>query len=61
MKASGLGRRHGEHGILEYTESQSTAVEPALPAGAPDGVDPGRYARLASAGLKILKHLPGIK
>ncbi|MFI7872314.1 succinic semialdehyde dehydrogenase [Streptomyces salinarius] len=61
MKASGLGRRHGEHGILKYTESQTIAVERVVPVGAPDGVDPARYARVVSAGLKILKRLPGIK
>jgi succinate-semialdehyde dehydrogenase/glutarate-semialdehyde dehydrogenase len=27
MKASGLGRRYGEQGILKYTESQTIAVE----------------------------------
>ncbi|MGW2169308.1 succinic semialdehyde dehydrogenase [Streptomyces sp. NPDC001705] len=61
MKASGLGRRHGEHGILKYTESQTIAIERVVPVGAPDGVDPARYARVVSAGLKILKRLPGIK
>ena len=33
MKASGMGRRHGEHGILKYTESQTIAVERLLPVG----------------------------
>ncbi|MFJ7126209.1 succinic semialdehyde dehydrogenase [Streptomyces sp. NPDC098101] len=61
MKASGLGRRHGEHGILKYTESQTVAVERVLPVGAPDGIDPARYARLVSTGLKLLKRLPGVK
>jgi succinate-semialdehyde dehydrogenase/glutarate-semialdehyde dehydrogenase len=61
MKASGLGRRHGEHGILKYTESQTIAVERVIPVGVPDGTDPARYARVVSAGLKILKRLPGIK
>ncbi|MFJ6248456.1 MULTISPECIES: succinic semialdehyde dehydrogenase [unclassified Streptomyces] len=61
MKASGLGRRHGEHGLLKYTESQTIAVERLIPVGAPDGIDPARYARLVSAGLKILKRLPGVK
>lgn len=61
MKASGHGRRHGEHGILKYTESQTIAVERLIPVGAPDGIDPARYARVVSAGLKILKRLPGVK
>ncbi len=61
MKASGLGRRHGEHGILKYTESQTIAVERGLPVGVPGGVKPGLYARTATLALKGLKNLPGIK
>ena len=61
MKASGLGRRHGEHGILKYTESQTIAVERGIPVGVPDGVKPGLYARAATLALKGLKNLPGIK
>ena len=33
MKASGLGRRHGEYGILKYTEPQTIAIERGLPVG----------------------------
>jgi succinate-semialdehyde dehydrogenase / glutarate-semialdehyde dehydrogenase len=33
MNASGLGRRHGEHGILKYTEPQTIAIERGLPVG----------------------------
>ena len=61
MKSSGLGRRHGEHGILKYTESQTVAIERGIPVGIPDGVKPAVYARLATVGLKVLKHLPGIR
>ncbi|MFF8883564.1 hypothetical protein [Streptomyces flaveolus] len=46
MNASGLGRRHGEHGTLKYTEFLTVAVERIIPVGAPDGVDPARYARV---------------
>lgn len=61
MKASGLGRRHGEHGILKYAESQTIAIERGIPVGAPDGVKPAVYARAVTLGLKALKRLPGIK
>ncbi|MCV7258529.1 succinic semialdehyde dehydrogenase [Mycobacterium shimoidei] len=61
MKASGLGRRHGEHGILKYTESQTIAVERLLPVGVPPGLHPRRYARIMSRGLRLLKHMPGVK
>jgi succinate-semialdehyde dehydrogenase / glutarate-semialdehyde dehydrogenase len=61
MKASGLGRRHGEHGILKYTEPQTIAVERLLPVGAPTWLNPGRYARIMSTGLRVLKRIPGVK
>jgi succinate-semialdehyde dehydrogenase / glutarate-semialdehyde dehydrogenase len=61
MKASGLGRRHGEHGILKYTESQTIATERLLPVGAPPWLHPGRYARIMTTGLRALKRLPGVK
>lgn len=60
-KSSGLGRRHGEHGLLKYTEPQTVAVERLLPVGVPDGMDAARYARIMTAGLRVLKRLPGIK
>jgi succinate-semialdehyde dehydrogenase/glutarate-semialdehyde dehydrogenase len=61
MKASGLGRRHGEHGILKYTESQTIAVERLLPVGAPTWLNAGRYARIMSTVLRVLKRTPGVK
>ena len=61
MKASGLGRRHGEHGILKYTEPQTIAVERLLPVGAPPWLSPGRYARIMTIGLRALRRMPGVK
>ncbi|WP_156354396.1 succinic semialdehyde dehydrogenase [Gordonia sp. HS-NH1] len=61
MKASGLGRRHGEHGIVKYTESQTIAIERLLPVGAPDGMNPARYAQVASLALRLLRRVPGLK
>lgn len=61
MKASGLGRRHGEHGILKYTEPQTIATERLLPVGAPSWLEPGRYARLMTTGLRVLRRMPGVK
>jgi succinate-semialdehyde dehydrogenase/glutarate-semialdehyde dehydrogenase len=61
MKASGLGRRHGEHGILKYTESQTIAIERLIPVGAPDGMNPTTYARIATRALRLAKRLPGVK
>jgi succinate-semialdehyde dehydrogenase/glutarate-semialdehyde dehydrogenase len=61
MKDSGLGRRHGEHGILKYTESQTIATERLLPVGAPNGVRGDVYARVMTTGLRMLRRLPGVK
>lgn len=61
MKASGLGRRHGEQGILKYTESQTIAVERLLPVGVPPGLNPRRYAQFMSGGLRLLRRMPGVK
>ncbi|HEY9303480.1 MAG TPA: succinic semialdehyde dehydrogenase [Mycobacterium sp.] len=61
MKDSGMGRRHGEHGILKYTESQTIATERLLPVGAPDGVRGDLYARAMTTGLRMLRRLPGVK
>jgi succinate-semialdehyde dehydrogenase/glutarate-semialdehyde dehydrogenase len=61
MKDSGLGRRHGEHGILKYTESQTIATERLLPVGAPHGVRGDIYARLMTNGLRLLRRAPGVK
>jgi succinate-semialdehyde dehydrogenase / glutarate-semialdehyde dehydrogenase len=61
MKDSGVGRRHGEHGILKYTESQTIATERVLPVGAPNGVRADVYARLMTNGLRMLRRLPGVK
>jgi succinate-semialdehyde dehydrogenase / glutarate-semialdehyde dehydrogenase len=61
MKDSGLGRRHGEHGILKYTEAQTIATERLLPVGAPTWLNAGRYARIMTTGLRALKRMPGVK
>lgn len=61
MKDSGVGRRHGEHGITKYTESQTIATERVLPVGAPPWIRADRYARVMTAGLKVLRRIPGVK
>jgi succinate-semialdehyde dehydrogenase / glutarate-semialdehyde dehydrogenase len=61
MKNSGIGRRHGEHGILKYTEQQTIAIERVLPVGAPHWIGAKRYARVMTTGLRVLRRLPGVK
>jgi succinate-semialdehyde dehydrogenase / glutarate-semialdehyde dehydrogenase len=61
MKASGVGRRHGEHGILKYTEPQTIAIERGVPVGVPRWIRADRYARVMTRGLRALRRLPGVK
>lgn len=60
FKDSGVGRRHGAHGIRKYTEPQTVAAQRLLPLAAPPGMDEELYARLASGALKVLRRVPGI-
>ena len=61
FKDSGVGRRHGAHGIQKYTESQTVAVQRGFPVAAPPGISEERYARLMGGALKILRRAPGIR
>lgn len=60
-KQSGLERRHGRHGILKYTQTQTVAVQRVLNIGTPPFLDHGRYAAVMTAAVRLLKHVPGIK
>ncbi|MBK7721293.1 MAG: succinate-semialdehyde dehydrogenase (NADP(+)) [Austwickia sp.] len=54
-KASGVGRRHGDDGILKYTQAQTVAVQRGMGLGVPPGLPPQRYAALVSGGLKVMR------
>lgn len=62
MKASGLGRRHGDVGILKYTEAQTVAVQNIGSAFAPiGGMGYDTYKRTLAVALKVLKRMPFYK
>ena len=61
MKDSGLGRRHGEEGILRYTDSQTVAVQRLFSLSGPPGVSGERYARFLSGVLKVFEKVPGLR
>jgi len=61
FKDSGIGRRHGAHGILKYTESQTIAVQRLLPIAAPPNADGARFAATATTLLRAARHLPGLR
>ena len=60
-KQSGLGRRHGRHGLIKYTESQTVSVERVLSIGTPPFLSHGQYAAVMKTAVGLLKHVPGIK
>jgi succinate-semialdehyde dehydrogenase/glutarate-semialdehyde dehydrogenase len=61
MKHSGLGRRHGSAGILKYTEEQTISVQRLLPLAPPPLVGQRLWARLITAGLRLLRHVPFVR
>lgn len=63
FKQSGLSRRHGEIGILKYTEPQTVAVQRWVPAFAPPaaGISYYTYHKVLAPALKLLRRLPFYK
>jgi succinate-semialdehyde dehydrogenase/glutarate-semialdehyde dehydrogenase len=61
MRASGLGRRHGEAGITKYTEAQTVAVQKLLPIAPPRGVPQGLWGKAMTLSLRLLRRLPGVR
>ncbi|MFF3584678.1 succinic semialdehyde dehydrogenase [Streptomyces mirabilis] len=57
MKDSGLGRRHGLEGILNYTEAQTVATQRILPLAPSMGMDDQQYAAFISLSLRVMKAL----
>ena len=60
-KDSGVGSRHGEHGILKYTKAQTISVQRLLPIAPPGAMPPGAYAKAMTAAMRTLQRLPGRK
>lgn len=61
FKASGIGRRHGAHGLLKYTDAQTIAIQRLLPLAPPPFMSAAQYSRVMNFGLKVLRNLPGYK
>lgn len=61
MKASGIGRRHGDEGLLKYTESQTVAAQKFLSIGPRPFARASLYARGMTLALRLLRHLPGLR
>ncbi|PSQ32901.1 succinic semialdehyde dehydrogenase, partial [Halobacteriales archaeon SW_12_69_24] len=61
MKNSGIGRRHGEHGFMKYTEPQTVAVQKHLAMDAPPGMPYWLYAKVMNRVLKVQRRIPGLR
>jgi succinate-semialdehyde dehydrogenase/glutarate-semialdehyde dehydrogenase len=60
MGDSGLGRRHGDEGLLKYTESQTIATQRVIGFGAPFGLSDERWMGTMAVALGAMKRL-GLK
>ncbi len=54
MGESGIGRRHGAHGLLKYTEPQTIAVQRLHPIAPPAKLGNEGYARVMTLGIRLL-------
>lgn len=64
MKTSGIGRRHGEHGILRYTQEQSIVSSFSSAGGYDSMLGKIRSQKLADGMMNIVKlwrKIPGIR
>lgn len=60
-KASGLGRRHGDTGILKYTQPQTVSVQHLTQIGASPRIPNPKYAEIMPRVMKVLRYLPGLR
>ena len=61
MKNSGIGRRHGEYGVMKYTEPQTVAVQKHLAMDAPPRMPYWLYAEVMNRALKVQRKIPGLR
>ena len=60
MRDSGLGRRHGDEGLLKFTESKTIATQRAFGFGVPDRWTDERFAGALTRAIAAMKRL-GLK
>ena len=58
-KDSGVGSRHGEHGILKYTNAQNVSLQRLVPIAPPGPTPPAIYAKAMTVAMRALQRLPG--
>ena len=57
VKASGVGARHGDQGLLKYTDVQNLAVLKKQVMGPRPGQEYGDYVKSMLSGLKMMRKL----
>jgi succinate-semialdehyde dehydrogenase/glutarate-semialdehyde dehydrogenase len=57
VKSSGVGARHGDQGLLKYTDVQNMAVLKKQVMGARPGQDHEKYVKSMLSGLKLMRKL----
>jgi len=56
-----VASRHGEHGILKYTDAQTVSTQRFLPIAPPNFMSPTGYAKAMTTAMRTLQRLPGRK
>ncbi|MFM9377226.1 succinic semialdehyde dehydrogenase [Gordonia sp. VNK21] len=59
MGISGVGRRHGDEGLVKYTEPQTIASQRFIGLDGMRGVPRDLYLKVTPLAIKALKYLPG--
>ncbi len=59
MGVSGVGRRHGQEGLIKYTEPQTIATQRVIGLDGIKGIPQGLFLKLTPTLLRSLKYLPG--
>ncbi len=54
-KQSGVGRRHGDEGLLKFTESRTVAVQRLVPVSGPRDLSRQGYANSLTTALRLGK------
>jgi succinate-semialdehyde dehydrogenase/glutarate-semialdehyde dehydrogenase len=55
MKASGMGRRHGDEGILRFTETQNVTAQRLIPIAPAMGLSDEAFTKVLTVALKVMK------
>ena len=59
MGASGVGRRHGDEGLLKYTEAQTIATQRVMHMGGPSFLPRKRWQQVLAPATNAMRFLPG--